>query len=382
LSSRIFLQYAQMGRKPTAFRHAFGKQVVQRLPDRVLAWLSHALRRHVVQGQERVVRVHQEHRLVRRVGDRAGEAYLRLGRVADAKDVLLKIDELVERRRPPASASSNQKANHASEAARFWQMRGMVAEADGRALDALVAYRNAVTTYPPRSPRGDRRDEAMQAVARLWQRLGGTTQGWSDGSSSSSFANFNAGAGTSNAAWARLGNAFPKLVLTDSLGHQWVPQDLAKKTVFVTVWANWCGPCRAELPYVQRLYERFRGRDDVAVPALNVDDDPKLTDVTLGQLQVTLPSIAARDFAYSLLPVMALPSNWLLTPSRTEEVTPSEPTLAVPRPERGQWPPLVRVPPPTPLAKQRHLARQSPPREARLYPALVGGPGAPRGRAV
>jgi len=257
-----------------------------------------------------------------------GEAYLRLGRVADAKDVLLKIDELVERRRPPASASSNQKANHASEAARFWQLRGMVAEADGRALDALVAYRNAVTTYPPRRPRGDRRDEAMQAAARLWQRLGGTTQGWSDWSSSSSFANFNAGAGTSNAAWARLGNAFPKLVLTDSLGHQWVPQDLAKKTVFVTVWASWCGPCRAELPYVQRLYERFRGRDDVAVLALNVDDDPKLMDVALGQLQVTLPSIAARDFAYSLLPVMALPSNWLLTPSRTEEVTLSEPTLA------------------------------------------------------
>mgnify|MGYP001081659670 CR=1 FL=1 len=88
--------------------------------------------------------------------------------------------------------------------------------------------------------------------------------------------------------------------------------------MFVTVWASWCGPCRAELPYVERVYEQLKGRDDIAVLALNVDDDPKLMDVALGELKVRLPSIAARDFAYSLVPVMALPSNWILTPSTTE----------------------------------------------------------------
>jgi hypothetical protein len=50
---------------------------------------------------------------------------------------------------------------------------------------------------------------------------------------------------------------------------------------------------------------------------LNVDDDPKEMDTALKELKVTVPSIAARDFAYEMLPVMAIPAAWLLTPSKT-----------------------------------------------------------------
>jgi len=95
----------------------------------------------------------------------------------------------------------------------------------------------------------------------------------------------------------------------------------------MTLWASWCGPCRAELPYVEKLYQRFRARDDVVILALSVDDDPKQMDVALGELKVKVPSVAARRFAYSLVPEMALPSNWILTPSKTEMLTDSAPTL-------------------------------------------------------
>ena len=90
------------------------------------------------------------------------------------------------------------------------------------------------------------------------------------------------------------------------------------KTTFVIVWASWCGPCRAELPYVEKLYQQFRNRDDVAVLAFNVDDDSKLMTTALQELKVALPSIAARDFAYSVVAQMALPANWIITPSKTE----------------------------------------------------------------
>ena len=38
----------------------------------------------------------------------------------------------------------------------------------------------------------------------------------------------------------------------------------------------------------------------------------------LQELKVSIPSIAARNFAYSLVPEMALPANWIISPGKTE----------------------------------------------------------------
>ena len=83
------------------------------------------------------------------------------------------------------------------------------------------------------------------------------------------------------------------------------------------MWASWCRFCRAELPYLEKLALRFEDRADISFLALNVDDDPKEMDTALKELKVTVPSIAARDFAYEMLPTMAIPAAWLLTPSKT-----------------------------------------------------------------
>jgi hypothetical protein len=69
---------------------------------------------------------------------------------------------------------------------------------------------------------------------------------------------------------------------------------------------------------VEKLYEHFKGREDVAVLALNIDDDPKAMDPALKELRVALPSVAARNFAYDLVPPMALPANWIIAPSKSE----------------------------------------------------------------
>jgi len=65
----------------------------------------------------------------------------------------------------------------------------------------------------------------------------------------------------------------PDLILTDALGNRWNPRDLAKKTTFVTMWASWCAPCRAELPYVQKLYQRFRNRSDSGGPSNDLSSE-------------------------------------------------------------------------------------------------------------
>jgi tetratricopeptide (TPR) repeat protein len=245
------------------------------------------------------------------------EAYVGLGRLTSADDALSQADLRLSAIRPAENASSSDKGPFADLAARYWFVRGIYAEREGRKIDALVDYRNALGLYPPRGPRPDRRDEVMACADRLWKELGGTAEGWNDWAAESSLAGFYAGS-EGSAAWFKLAESSPDLLFTDALGNRWNPRDLAKKTTFVTVWASWCGPCRAELPYLEKLYQHFRDRSDIAILAFNVDDDPKAMTAALQELKVSIPSIAARDFAYSIVPEMALPANWIITPGKTE----------------------------------------------------------------
>jgi thiol-disulfide isomerase/thioredoxin len=245
------------------------------------------------------------------------EAYVRLGIPSRANDALLQADLKLDALRPAKDASSSENARFAELAAQYWFVRGLYAEMDHRKIDALVDYRNAVGLFPPRRPSPDRRDEVMASAERLWKEIGGTTQGWSDWAAQSPLSGFYAGSGETEA-WSKLAKSSPDLVIKDALGNSWSPQELAKRTTFVTLWASWCGPCRAELPYVAKLYQRFRGRNDVAILAFNVDDDPNAMTRSLRELKVSIPSVPARDFAYSVVPEMALPANWIISSKKTE----------------------------------------------------------------
>ena len=48
----------------------------------------------------------------------------------------------------------------------------------------------------------------------------------------------------------------------------------AGKTVLLTIWATWCGPCRAEMPALDRLQAELGG-EDFEVVTVNIDTGPQ-----------------------------------------------------------------------------------------------------------
>ena len=44
--------------------------------------------------------------------------------------------------------------------------------------------------------------------------------------------------------------------------------------VLVDFWAEWCGPCRAMSPYVDKLAEEYKGK--LKVVKLNTEDNPEI----------------------------------------------------------------------------------------------------------
>ena len=52
--------------------------------------------------------------------------------------------------------------------------------------------------------------------------------------------------------------------LTDQYGNTHTLSEYRGKVVFLNFWATWCGPCRAELPDIQKLYEEYSAQGDAA----------------------------------------------------------------------------------------------------------------------
>jgi thiol-disulfide isomerase/thioredoxin len=92
----------------------------------------------------------------------------------------------------------------------------------------------------------------------------------------------------------------PRLVgaAVDPKAGQIASTEFKGKVLVVNFWAVWCGPCRAEQPILQSLWQRYRDR---GVVFLGVDerDDPAAAHAQLKDLGVTYPSLSDPDGRYA-----------------------------------------------------------------------------------
>lgn len=95
---------------------------------------------------------------------------------------------------------------------------------------------------------------------------------------------------------------------------------LKGKYVYIDIWATWCVPCKAEIPYVQKLEEEFHNKNIqfVSLSVNQMNDHAKwvsyVKDKNLGGIQV----IADRDFSSDFIKkfnVNAIPRFILIDPA-------------------------------------------------------------------
>ena len=60
--------------------------------------------------------------------------------------------------------------------------------------------------------------------------------------------------------------------LKDLNGNLVSLSDLKGKNVYLNFWATWCGPCRLEMPEIQKLYEETKNTD-LVILAVDIGED-------------------------------------------------------------------------------------------------------------
>lgn len=86
--------------------------------------------------------------------------------------------------------------------------------------------------------------------------------------------------------------------LKDQFGNEHTLSDYKGKTVFLNFWTTWCGPCRSEMPDIQKLYETYETEGDnaviilgVAAPGLGQEKDEAGIKAFLDESGYTYPTL-------------------------------------------------------------------------------------------
>jgi peroxiredoxin len=84
------------------------------------------------------------------------------------------------------------------------------------------------------------------------------------------------------------GKPAPDFHLASLDGRTVSPADFRGKKLVVAFWASWCGPCRMELPALEKFYRQTHKDDaDYAIVSINIDDDRAAAEAAAAQLKVS-----------------------------------------------------------------------------------------------
>jgi peroxiredoxin len=114
------------------------------------------------------------------------------------------------------------------------------------------------------------------------------------------------------AAATAVGSPAPDFTLRVLDGPNLRLQEQRGKVVLVNFWATWCGPCRKEMPHLNRIADKYRSSGLVLL-GINVDDDARNAADLAAKLGVKFPVLFDTDKKVSkLYDLNSMPSTLVI----------------------------------------------------------------------
>jgi cytochrome c biogenesis protein CcmG, thiol:disulfide interchange protein DsbE len=107
--------------------------------------------------------------------------------------------------------------------------------------------------------------------------------------------------------------AAPQFSFQSLEGKTVAMKDLANKVVVVDFWATWCGPCREEIPHLNKLYSELKGK---GFEIVGISMDEGGTDVVKDfakELRIQYPIVMGNEKdAEAFGGILGLPTTFII----------------------------------------------------------------------
>jgi thiol-disulfide isomerase/thioredoxin len=110
------------------------------------------------------------------------------------------------------------------------------------------------------------------------------------------------------------GRAAPDFSLKTVQGDRCASSDLRGKVVLINFWATWCPPCRAELPDLIQLQEKYR-QQGLVIVGVSFDEKDAVVQKFYGDKKINYPvARVTPEFGQSYGALLGLSNSQLVRP--------------------------------------------------------------------
>lgn len=105
-----------------------------------------------------------------------------------------------------------------------------------------------------------------------------------------------------------------QFTIKDLEGNKFSFDQYKGKVIFLNIWATWCGPCRAEMPSIQKLYNKM-DKEKVTFIMLSIDKDADRAKVVdyVKKKEFTFRTYQPSGYLPELLRVPLIPTTFIIS---------------------------------------------------------------------